>query len=258
MSNPLPATIYDDPRAYDLLFGAYAGGQDDLEFYLRQAQAAGLPVLELGCGTGRLTIPLAERGVDVTGLDISPMMLSLAQAKASTRQVSVRWVEGDCRDFDLGHQFGLIFIPANSLVHLTSRASAEACFACVREHLTPGGRFVIDLYNPSLPMLLRGSAERHPIGQYPDPDGRGEVVVTESNAYDTAAQISRSRWFYRIEGRSEEHIAELAMRVYFPQELDALLHYNGFRIEAKYGSFDEMPFTASSRKQLIVCTATSS
>jgi hypothetical protein len=92
------------------------------------------------------------------------------------------------------------------------------------------------------------------VAEYSDPDGRGKVVVTENNTYDTATQLNRVKWYYKIGGRPTESIKELNMRIYYPQELDALLHYNGFAIESKYGDYDETPFSSSSSKQIVVCS----
>lgn len=245
--------VYQDARAYDLLFGGYAQGED-LAFYTRLAREAGGPVLELACGTGRLTIPLAESGVEITGLDLSSPMLALARQKSASRNVAVTWVEADFRSFALGRTFGLVFIPANSLTNLLDRESLEDCLRCAREHLAPGGRFAFQIYNPSLAVLTRDASQRYPVGQYQHPDSGRTVVVTHTHVYDAATQINHILWHYQMEGE-EEQVASLKMRVFYPQELDALLHYNGYELIAKYGDWGEAPFTTASPKQLIVCAA---
>ena len=247
---PMP-TIYDDARAYDLLFGGYAQGED-LAFYARRAREAGGPVLELACGTGRLTIPLAEAGVEMTGLDLSAPMLALARQKSASRNVGVTWVEADCRSFALGREFDLIFIPANSLTNLLDRQSLEDCLHCVREHLSPGGRLVFHIYNPSLSVLTRDSSQRYPVGRFQHPDSGRMAVVTHTHVYDAATQINHILWHYQAEG-GQEQVASLDMRVFYPQELDALLHYNGFELIAKYGDWADTPFTSDARLQLAVC-----
>ena len=102
----------------------------------------------------------------------------------------------------------------------------------------------------------RRRTDHFPVIAFTNPEDGASVVVTESSAYDTAAQINHIRWFWRFEDRAEEVVSELPMRVYFPQELDALLALAGFDIEAKYGSYDLVPFTSASQKQLIVARAT--
>src|SRR5262249_42225180 len=127
-------SLYSDPQRYDLVEGAYATGAF-LDFYRRQIVRYGEPVLELACGSGRLTIPLAEAGIQIMGLDLSEEMLNFATMKASERGVQVRVARGDVRSFHLDKAFKVIFIPAQSLTHLYTREDMEACFACVRRHL---------------------------------------------------------------------------------------------------------------------------
>lgn len=243
--------IYLDGRHYDL----QTNHLDDLTFYLHQIEKYGEPVLELACGTGRLTIPIAERGIHITGLDISEGMLSQAKIKANIKKVKIEWIEADCRNFNLKEKFNFIFLPFNSIAHLHDLESIEACFSCVRKHLAPKGRFVIDVFNPSLSMLTREPSKRYPVAEYPDPDGKGTVVITENNIYDAATQINSIKWYYKIGSQADEVVEELNMRIFYPQELDALLYYNGFTIEAKFGNYDESSFVSASPKQLIVCYA---
>lgn len=239
---------YLDGRHYDLQINHL----DDLTFYLNQIEKYGEPVLELACGTGRLTIPIAERGVHITGLDISERMLSQSKIKANIKKVRIEWVEADCRNFKLKKKFNFIFLPFNSIAHLHNLKSIEACFYCVKKHLATKGRFIIDMFNPSLNILTRDSSKRYPVAEYPDPDGKGTVVITENNVYDTVNQINRIKWYYKIDNK-EEYSEELNMRIFYPQELDALLHYNGFIIESKFGNYNMGPFVSTSKKQLVVC-----
>ena len=244
--------FYSDAQRYDLVMGAYASG-DPLDFYRRQAARCGEPVLELACGSGRLTIPLAKEGVAITGLDISEEMLHLAKLKASKSERSIPFIQGDIRSFDLGEKFKLIFIAAQSLSHLYTREEIEDCFSCVRRHLADDGRFLIEVFNSSVGMLARESDRRYPVGQYADPEEGSPVFVTEEVRYDVASQVNHIRWFFRNEGSSQETVLSFEMRQFFPQEMDALLWYNDFVIEHKYGSYDESEFSNDAGKQLIIC-----
>lgn len=245
-------SLYSDARRYDLVMGAYAS-EAMFDFYLRQVSRYGEPVLVLACGSGRLTIPLARAGVQVTGMDLSGEMLSLACIKAAEAGVSVRLLPGDMRSFSLGEQFKLILVPAQSLCHLHTLQELEDCFACVQRHLAPDGRFVIELFNSSVRMLAREPQRRYEVGQYEDPRDGSRIVLTEQVRYDAASQINHLRWFFREEGIQEETMLSFEMRQFFPQEIDALLGHNGFIIEHKYGSYDEREFSSESPKQLIVC-----
>jgi SAM-dependent methyltransferase len=235
--------------------GSLAAG-DMLEFYRRQLSLYGQPVLELACGTGRLTIPLAQEGAEIIGLDISQQMLELAEVKARERHLRIPFVRGDVRAFDLGRKFKFIFIPAQSLSHLHKREELEACFACVRRHLAEDGRFLIELFNPSVKLLAREPEQHWPVGsgEYEDVGGGGRVIVTAQVRYNAATQVSHIRYIFRS-GEGEGEVLTFEMRQFFPQEIDALLVYNKLRIEKKYGDYDETAFSSASPKQLIICQA---
>ena len=249
----------DDPlffegMHYDLKWRRYTA---DLPFWARQVKKFGQPVLELACGTGRVSIQLAMLRYRVTGIDPSESLLRDAIRKALRLRLAVEWVNGDIRSFDLKTTFPLVIFPFNSIALLSEPKDLEACFACVKRHLAPQGRFVIDFFNPNLEMLSRDPAKRFPHARYPAPNGTGTVEVTESDAYDAAQQINHVRLFHKFPGTRGELVEETKIRIFFPQELNALLRYNGFLVEEKYGDYDESPFDAQSLRQLIVCSLAS-
>lgn len=242
------ADIYEDARLYDALGQAQFGGSD-LAYWQQQCTRYGGPVLELACGSGRLTIPLAQTGVDIEGLDLSPAMLARAREKA--RGLHLPWHLGDVTDFTVDRKFSFLFLPNNSVAHLLRWVDLVSCLNRVKRHLRKGGRFALDYFNPSFPLLMRDSADRFPVAAFPHPDTGEPVVVTETNNYNSATQTNHIRWFWRF-ADGHEMVSDLPMRVYFPQELDALLSCAGFVIEEKYGGYDLSPFTSASGKHLIV------
>jgi len=246
---PDGSEVYWDAVLYD---AEDTPAQNDLPLYLAAAKKARGPVLELACGTGRLTLELARAGINITGLDISAPMLGQARKKAVEMGLKPELVLGDARSFRLKRKFKLIFIPFNSMQHLADRASLERFFASVRAHLAPGGRFMLDVFNPHPHYLVRDTEERLPVACYKDPRDKEQILVEEQYSYDRAAQVSRITWHY-IRGRKPFASKKLNMRCFFPQELDALLHYNGLKVLKKYGDFDLKPFTGTSPKQIIVC-----
>ena len=129
-----------------------------------------------------------------------------------------------------------------------------ACLSCVKKHLEPDGRFIIDAFNPDLDILRHSPEERYPFAEYPNPEGNGTIVVTHSNVYEGSPQINRIKLFFKLPSQTEEVIEELNLRMYFPRELDALLEYNGFVIEDKLGDYEETPFISSAGLQLLVCS----
>jgi SAM-dependent methyltransferase len=145
-------------RAYDAF---YAGGAapiaDDIAFYDRLAQATGGPVLELGCGTGRIALPLAQAGLAVTGIDVSAGMLALARRKserlAAAASRCLTFVEGDMARLDLGRRFGMAFIAFRSFQHLLTVDEQRATLTGVRRHLRVDGRLALHLFDPRFDLL---------------------------------------------------------------------------------------------------------
>jgi SAM-dependent methyltransferase len=131
------------------------------------------------------------------GLDVSPDMLAEAQRKADERGVEVEWVQGDMRALDMGRTFDLVFIAANSLLHLHEAEDLVDCFRSVRRHLAPGARLIFDVFNPSVRMLAQadGMRRRRSALSFVDPD-RGTVHVDVAETYDAAAQVTRGRWYF--------------------------------------------------------------
>lgn len=239
---------YTDPRLFDL-------ENDDFEpdgpFYLALAQKINGSVLELGCGTGRLTIPLARHGIDITGLDIVPEMLNRAQSKAGDQQIP--WVEGDVRDFHLGRKFNLICAPGCVFEHLLNHKDQKVMLACVRKHLTSEGIFVIAVRVPQPGMMI--DTDEQEWFSYQDEDGR-EVHVSGTDHYDPLQQIRHEtayrRW-YNTDGKEIISRARLALRLIFPQEMEMLLHYNGFVVLHRWGDWNSNSPTNESHLIIYEC-----
>jgi SAM-dependent methyltransferase len=246
--------LYRDGPHYDALNSDLVA---DISFYIEQARKADGPALELACGTGRLTIPIAQSGVEIVGLDLSASMLAHARTKAKAADVEISFLEGDCRDFELGRKFALIFMAFNSMQHLHDHASLAALFANVRKHLVEGGRFIFDVFNPKVSILARNPEERRPEREYEDPDGKGSIVVENTMHYDDASQVNRIKWYFSRRGAQGEEcdfrVEDLHMRCFFPQELDLLVRSQGFKALEKFGNFERKAFGSGEQKQVVVC-----
>jgi SAM-dependent methyltransferase len=144
---------------YDAMHTNVPGG-DDFGFYREVAEQSGGPVLELGAGTGRLAIPLAEAGYEIVGIDRSAPMLRVAEAKRRAMSPAVRrrlrFVEGDMTGFRLGRRFGLAFAAFRVFMSLLDPAAQRACLAAVRRHLRPLGLLAIDVFDPLLDRVTPG------------------------------------------------------------------------------------------------------
>lgn len=249
-SSLIPDPFYRDPKIYDAITG---NRSFDTDFYVARAVAFGGPVLEIACGTGRITIPMVQAGIEVTGLDASPAMLGEARAKAARAGVEVEWVQADCRDFDIGKKFAMIFFPFNSLLHLHDRVSYERFLERVRTHLAPGGHFLFDVFNPGLEFIVENSRRKRREGTFVDPYSGLPGVIEETLSYDAVNQINRSRWFYSVGDAKNVAVNDLHLRCLYPQELEALLHYNGFEMLERVGGFDGTPFSSDTPMQIVTC-----
>jgi SAM-dependent methyltransferase len=246
------AKIYQDGNHYDRLFPTR---EEDLAFWIEEINRYGDPVLEIGCGTGRVSIRMAQAGFKVTGLDNSGGMLEQARKKSELANVEIQWVKADMRHFDLGGTFPLIIFPANTICHLITLGDLESCLSCITKHLAPQGRFIIDVFVPKPELLIDQPDARLPFSEYQDPDGNGKVTITHSYIYEPDTQVKRIKTYHQLPGKQAESIGSLDLRMYFPHELDALLNCNGFLVEHKYGSTGREGFNSASEKQLIVCSA---
>lgn len=247
---------YADPIIYDAEIGAETKDsfKPDGPFYLALAQQLGGKVLELGCGTGRFTIPLAERGVDIMGLDIMPEMLMRAKIKAEG--LPIRWIEGDVRTFHLNEQFRLIIETGGTFQHLLARTDLEAMLERVREHLERAGCFIFSIVFPHL-YFLQDHQDEHAFS-YTTEDGR-VVSLSASQQYDHLRQIwievAIRRW-KKKNGQEVIKQVPLARRLIFPQEMEMLLQYNGLSVIERYGDWDKSPLTNESKLMIYVCRKT--
>jgi len=244
-----PVSEYSDPVLYD---AENPDAEPDAGFYRTLSAEYPGPVLELGCGTGRVTLPLARAGLDVTGLDLSPEMV--AQARTKDPDNEVQWVVGDARDFHLGRKFALVVETGGTFQHQLVRQDQEALLACVREHLAPDGAYVTNCWFP--PQSITNDPE-HDWFSYTDDLGR-HVQVSGHSHYDRVAQVNTEtairRW--HTPGESPQtRTSPLSLRYFYPQELEALLHYNGFHIVSRYGGLDATPLTNTSGAIIYVARA---
>jgi len=243
--------FYSHARLYDLMF---PGGGPAVDFYRTVADRGGGRVLELGCGTGHKLIPIASDGRQCVGLDLSLDMLAEAQRKANETRVTVEWMQGDMRNFDLGRTFDLVFIAGNSLLHLHEGDDLVSCFRSVRKHLAPGAQFVFDVFNPSVRLLAEADGVRRARESlsFTDPN-RGDVSVDVAETYDARAQVTRGTWHLSTNSEPDFVVAPLQIRSIFPQELPLLVSLGGLRLVQRLGDWAGRPFTGDAPLQLCIC-----
>ncbi len=251
----LPARREDPPSIYDWaeLYDAIVRPGPCEAFYREEARRWGGPVLELACGTGRVTLPMARDGHEVVGLDASESMLALARRKAADAGLAAEFVQGDMRDFELRRQFGFIYISCNSLAHLIEREDLRACLAAVRRHLAPGGALAFDVVLPNPRLLAQpgGVARRLDLG----PNPASALQAEEQAEYDAVRQVRVSRWRIRRPDGREERMAPLILRQFFPQELPLLLEAEGLALVERHGDFARNSMAPWSLNQVCVARA---
>jgi len=259
------AQLYDERVAeyYELI--PLSKDRRDLEFYLDYARQASGRVLELGCGTGRILVPIAATGLEVVGLDLADAMLAKCREKLQTLaaevQRRVRLVRGDMTDFDLGERFALVIIPFRPFQHLLGVEQQLACLGSIARHLAPKRRLVFDVFQPDL-RRLHDPVYRQETDEVPErtlADGRRFRVTSRVIAFRRAEQINEVELIYHItspDGREERIVEPLTLRYFFRYELEHLLARGGFRVMDVFGDFDRSPLRDDSPEMIFVAEKT--
>jgi SAM-dependent methyltransferase len=238
---------------------AYAT-RPDIDFYIHVARKCGGPVLELGCGSGRILIPTARAGLNITGLDSSERMLAICRAAIEGEPPQVRQrialYHGSITDFDLGGRFQLITMPFRPFQYLLTVEEQLACLAAIGRHLEPSGQLVFDLFNPSVyalsrPVDPRATDEEPP---FTHPDGRTVVRRNRILDRDLARQTFAGELTYEItypDGRTESLVHRYRFRYLFRFEAEHLLARAGFTVDCVYSAFDRAPYGSHYPGELI-------
>jgi SAM-dependent methyltransferase len=227
---------YLDPERYD---AEMAFLKLDRNWYASRAKAIGGPVLELGCGTGRILLSLLHQGIAADGLDASVEMIDYAkkQILVQAPQAQVTLFHANMRSFSLQRRYPLILAPFNALMHLHSDQELLECLTCVRAHLTPGGKFSFDLSNP-LPQFLEdtGGEEGQAWRRVTIRDI--SCIQLERHSYDPISRISSTCHIFSPENKNIPRFsATLRLRYYPPQEILGHLTQAGLELIARHGDF---------------------
>ena len=228
----------------------------DVGFYVEEAKASGRgPVLELGCGTGRILVPIARAGITIVGLDSSKQMLERCRENLAREPAEVQkratLHQRDMHDFNLGPTFPLSIAPFRVFQHLTTVDAQLRFLASVARHLAPRGRFIFDVFNPRFAVLVGADGvEREDTPDTALPDGR-----TFRRSYRIARvrwvdQVSESELVYYVAGT--RYVQAFEMRWFLPAELQHLLARAGFRVRQVYGDFARGPLVDGAPEQVVV------
>lgn len=240
---------YNDPAGYDTLDNEYV---KDLAYIEEVAAATNGLILELACGTGRLTLPLAKKGYDIAGVDIHPGMLDHAIQKAQEAGLDIPFYKQDCTALNLNVKSPLICMTGNSFQHFLTNEAQHALFESVTCHLQPQGHFIFNTRNPILGEL----AEVYEYTtQKTDHSGIVQMEM-EIERYDPITQILYCTTVVETVEEGEVAYVEkstVSLRYTYPQELFRLLETHGFELIALYGDWSKSEFTKDSPSMVVHC-----
>jgi SAM-dependent methyltransferase len=242
---------YIPAELYDL---AYSWHDDDIAFYVEQATQAGGPVLEAGCGTGRVLLPTLQAGVDIEGLDLRQAMLDQLQAKAAALGLAPTLHAADMRDFTMPHKYALITMPFRSFQHVMTTADQLKTLRCVREHLEPGGRLVLNVFFPNYSILSIKDGEVAMEREFAHPDTGLPVHYVSRTWRDRVNQTMRvESEILESDERGyigKTHKFTFDMRWVFKPEMELLLHTAGFSHFEVQGAFDGSPLESDKAEMI--------
>lgn len=253
-------------RFYD---GDYRDYRDDIPLVLKTARTAGRAALELGCGTGRVLLPLAEAGCHVVGIDRSAALLSIARRKLAKRGFAppaaereaegpwpVRLAQADMTGFRLAQrEFDFAFVVSNTLMHVTTQAGQLMALRRARRHLRAGGLLLIDLFNPDIAYLESIAGIQELADRWEDEESGAQVLKWTTRTVDAARQLQETDFVYEEifpDGRSAQTRLSFPLRFWWADEGAMLLEQAGFAVDEVYGDFDGSPYRSDSERLIFI------
>ncbi len=245
-------SMFYDGRFYDMIFASsyrHATQSQDISFWRSMILRYGSPVLELACGTGRISAELATEGFNFTGIDISESMLKTAQEKSQV----VKFIQADVRNFELQTQFPLIIFPYDTLTHLPTVQDVSECLNCIRKHLKVNGHFIIDLKNPYYIFDILQNPDRVDFySKFLDPEDGSQIEIKRRRFYDPWNQIhTMTLMFYRDQVKFSQENLEL--RIFWPQEIIQILQDNHFQVVQTWGDYQHGPYDTNASHLILDC-----
>jgi SAM-dependent methyltransferase len=253
---PAGSTDFDHfARFYDDDYRAY---NEDLAAIADLAEEQDEPILELGCGTGRVVVPLAAAGHTITGVDISPALLNVARKKLEHMPYAahVTLVEDDLRLFDLPcKEYAFAFCTSNTLMHFTTQADQLAVLRNAHRHLQPGGLLLIDLFNPDMARLLAVNGLTELADHWMDPATGAQVYKWSVRSVDVAEQLQDTLFIYEEVlpgGEVRRTACPFVLRFLWRGEAELMLQTAGFIVEEVWGNFDGQAYHQGSEHLILI------
>ena len=249
---PSAATPFDDGELYDFLLGNCDYG---LDFYVDLAMRATGPVLDIGCGTGRVMLPCLQAGVDIDGLDLFEPMLARLRQLADALGLSPRLYRSDMSEFQLPRRYSLVMIPFNAFTHNLTQESQLRCLERCREHLLPAGMLVFDGAFPGLQWIAGEQDSRVLEGERIDPRTGRALRVFDTRSYDRVRQLQHS--ITEVEAVESDGTVQLLQRSeydtrwVYKEEMALLLRHTGYARWVINGDFCGRPLTRETDSMVV-------
>jgi len=237
--------IYLNPNLYDALHNDIGTDESVIKYYAKKCNG---PVLEIACGTGRLSKYIIDLGLPYTGIDNSKPFLDISLQKFGKNGT---FLYNEMQDFKLAEKFNFIFIGFNSFLHNLTDKDALNCLRCVREHLNSDGIFLLSIFLPD-PEFLYRDEYLHEARTFFNYNGK-QCRVMEKNSYDDETQINSLTWQLEIDGKLSDETYSFKQRMFYPHKMHLLLQESGFSVNEKFGDWDMNPMDEESPLQIYIC-----
>ena len=243
-------SIYHNPQRYE---DQYWWKKNDIEFWKNiYDKHIGTRILELGCGTGRLGLPLLRCGAHYTGVEISKEFCVYAEEKIVQSGFSPNIVNQDFRDFNLGEKYDIIFIGFNTFLHILTDSDAISFLKAVKSHMHSESRFYIDIFVPD-PSFLYRTQKRVKNLEYIDSQTNQTIYIDEVCNYDQSTEINKVTWIYYSKDSDKEEKYQFTMRMYYPDTMNRIITDVGFHINQLWGDHEFNEFNEYSELQIYEC-----
>ena len=231
----------------------YSDLDSDIHFYTTLASKSKGKVLEIGCGTGRVTIPIGRDNIKIVGIDISKNMLNILGSKIKDTYFDILCYEMDMRNININEKFDLVIIPFNGFQSMLTISDQYKCLSSIREHISPNGILALDMFTPSLDMFDQDEKIWYEVKEIINETGIPNIMVKHSSKYESTNQLIHTTLM--IEEIQKNKITKtiynnFSLRYSNRYESEYLFKNSGFEISNLYGDFNFNPFSANSEKMI--------